>query len=210
MIRLHFEDDNYKVITFPKNFEELKKEVLSFYKINEFESLNVFMLFGKKEHLQCTDEESFKEIIANKDKIFLEFLIGIKSEKLNDVRKSLQMEGRKEYDISLEKEIIYHIDKSYNSYYISVPLLNVGQKKLEAGKGITLYFVNGEASVVANDVVIKEDIDVDCTKEVSVHLYDLYKLKSGEHELQMQLRQGSSKNIGETLHIKFIIQDNNA
>ena len=129
-IRIHY-DDRYKVISFPKTFDELKKEILSLYKnIPDFSAFIVTMIFGKTKSIECKDEKSFKEIIDNKANIFLEFLVEIRAEKADDVRKLIQLSERKEYDVILENSNkVYRIIKGLYEYNIFVTLVNFGQKK---------------------------------------------------------------------------------
>ena len=167
------------------------------------------MIFGKTKSIECKDEKSFKEIIDNKANIFLEFLVEIRAEKADDVRKLIQLSERKEYDVILENSNkVYRITKGLDEQYIFVTLVNFGQKKWELKKGeMTLSFVSGERYVVANDCVIGKDVDVDGKIDISIHLYDLQKLKQDtEHVLLMQLKQGLNK-IGDVLEIKFMFCD---
>ena len=84
IIRIHY-DDRYKLISFPKTFDELKKEILLLYKnIQDFSAFIVTMIFGKTKSIECKDEKSFKEIIDNKANIFLEFLVEIRAEKADE------------------------------------------------------------------------------------------------------------------------------
>lgn len=167
------------------------------------------MIFGKINNIECKDEQSFNEIINNKANIYLEFLVEIRAEKIEDVRKSIQLSERKEYDAILENSNkVHRIPKGLNEQNIFVTLVNFGQKKWELKRGgMTLNFVQGEKSVVASDCVIKQDVDVDGKINIKIHLYDLQKLKTdSEHVLLMQLTQGSNK-IGDVLPIKFVFYD---
>ena len=132
IIRIHY-DDRYKVISFPKTFDELKKEILLFYKnIQDFSAFIVTTIFGKTKSIECKDEKSFKEIIDKKANIFLEFLVEIKAEKADDVRKLIQLSERKEYDVILENSNkVYRIIKGLDEHNIFVTLVNFGQKKLK-------------------------------------------------------------------------------
>ena len=209
IIRIHY-DDRYKVISFPKTFDELKKEILLLYKnIKDFSAFIVTMIFGKTKSIECKDEKSFKEIIDKKANIFLEFLVEIRAEKADDVRKLIQLSDRKEYDVILENSNkIYRIIKGLDEHNIFVTLVNFGQKKWELKRGeMTLSFVSGERYVVANDCVIGKDVDVEGKIDICIHLYDLHKLKQDtEHVLKMQLKQGLNK-IGDELKIKFMFCD---
>ena len=210
IIRIHYDDYRYKVISFPKTFDELKSNILSLYKnVQDYSAFIVTMIFGKRNNIECKDEQSFNEIINNKANIYLEFLVEIRAEKIEDVRKSIQLSERKEYDAILENSNkVHRIPKGLNEQYIFVTLVNFGQKKWELKRGgMTLAFVQGEKSVVANDCVIKQDVDVDGKINIKINLYDLQKLKTdSEHVLLMQLTQGLNK-IGDVLQIKFVFYD---